>query len=165
MSVKIEKVNVFYTTQINEIHNYNVNNNRWFLDMKEETVDETMAVVNYYIKNNYPFLVVKNENKIIGYGYIERFSIDEIFKKSCVLNVVLGKDVTGLGMMKALLHELEVLGKLWGLSKGIIKVLEKDKDLINFYKNQGYNIAGKFTDVCYKKDRYLNLVVLEKDIS
>ncbi len=161
----LEKVNIFHSMQIKDIYNYNLLKNRFFLGVEEKNLDQTVAFINEYLEDlSYPFFVLKSDNNILGYGFLSRISNNKIFKNTCNIEILLSEDASGLGLKKALCDELEVVGKICGLSKFIINILENDTESIQFYKDMGYTMAGRVTDACYKRNRYMNLVILEKDI-
>ncbi|MFV0520383.1 MAG: GNAT family N-acetyltransferase [Lachnospirales bacterium] len=164
-NVFLEKVNIFHSTQINEIYNYNLSRNRFFLGVEEKNLDDTVAFINTYLDSlAYPFFVLKSQNKILGYGYLSRISTNKIFKNTCNIDVLLAEGCTGYGFKKILCDELEIAGKICGISKLIINILDKDTKSISFYRELGYNIAGRVTDACYKRNKYMSLVIMEKDI-
>lgn len=164
-NIFLEKVNIFHSMQIKDIYNYNLQKNRFFVGVEEKDVNQTVAFINEYLEDiSYPFFVLKSQNNILGYGYLSRVSKNKIFKNTCNIEVLLSQDTSGLGLKKALCDELEIAGKICGLSKFIINILENDVESIQFYKDMGYTVAGRITDACYKRNKYMNLVILEKDI-
>ncbi len=165
-SITLEKATLFHSGQLCKIYNFNISKNRYFLDVEEKTLDNTVVFINKYLDDlSYPILVAKNsKNKVLGYGYLTRFSNNKIYKNTCEIHLLLGEDVLGLGILKSLGEELEIQAKLCGISKLIVNILEKDNDSLRLYKSLDYNICGKITDACYKRNKYFNLVMLEKNI-
>ncbi len=165
-SITLEKGSLFHSGQLCKIYNFNINKNRHFLDVEEKTLDDTVIFINKYLKDvSYPILVAKdNKNNLVGYGYLTRYSTNKIYKNTCEIHLLLGENVLGLGMLKVLGEELEIQAKLCGVSKLVANIIENDKDSLHLYKTLGYNICGKITDACYKRNKYFNLVILEKDI-
>ncbi len=165
-SIVLEKPTLFHSGQLCEIYNFNINKNRHFLDVEEKTLDNTVFFINKYLDDMaYPILVAKDSyNKVVGYGYLTRYSNNKIYKNTCEIHLLLGENIVGLGILKILGEKLEVQGKLWGVSKLVVNLLENDKDSLLLYKSLGYNICGKITDACYKRNKYFNLIMLEKNI-
>ncbi len=165
-SITLEKGSLFHSGQLCKIYNFNLKKNRHFLETEETTLEDTVIFINKYLKDvPYPIVVAKNdENKLLGYGYLTAYNKNKVFKNTCEINLLTGESVFGLGMLKVLGEELEVQGKLCGITKLVANIIENDKDSLKLYKSLGYNICGKITDACYKRNKYYNLVILEKNI-
>lgn len=107
---------------------------------------------------HYPFLVIKENDKVLGYGYLSCFNERKAYDISCDLSIYLAPDVChhGLGtiLWQALLAKAQEIG-----IKNIISIITgENMASISFHQKMGFIEAGRLTAIGYKFGRYLDVV-------
>ena len=163
------------------------------LDAQEHDAEELLGIYDYYVKNtaitfeietpsvnefkeriktikkNYPYIILKDDNKIVGYAYSNVFKGREAYKYSTEVTIYLDHNLKGKGYGKILYAELEKRLRLQGIKNlyaCIASPVEIDKYLDNnseeFHNHIGYKRIGLFTKCGYKFNTWYNMIWMEK---
>lgn len=123
------------------------------------------------ISSSYPYIVLEENNKIIGYAYANTFKAREAYKYSVEISIYLDHNHIGKGYGKLLYNELEK--KLE--SKGITNIyscitysdnndLYVDNKSEKFHEHLGFKLVGKMNKCGIKFDRWYSVIWMEKII-
>ncbi|MDY5251384.1 MAG: N-acetyltransferase family protein [Erysipelotrichaceae bacterium] len=147
----------------------------------KEDYPQVLAIYNHYILNttatfekealslatfktriekicqDYPFLVLKENDKVLGYAYLSAFNEREAYDITCDLSLYLAHDqcAKGLGsiLWTHIKQEALSLGK-----KNIISLITLENEAsLAFHQKQGFKEVGRLLDVGQKFDRYLSV--------
>lgn len=154
-----------------EIYSYYVKNTAVSFEYEAPSVEEFKKRI-LLIKENYPYICLIEDNKILGYAYAFKFHPREAFKYCVELSIYLDKDSCKKGAGKKLYKELE--NRL--LKKGIrnlyacIAVPEIPDEYLDFnsrdfHEHSGFKTIGYFSKCGRKFDRWYNMIWMEKIIA
>lgn len=123
------------------------------------------------IKKNYPYIILKDDDKIVGYAYSNVFKGREAYKYSTEVTIYLDHNLKGKGYGKILYSELEKRLKEKGIKNlyaCIASPIQIDEYLNNnseeFHNHIGYKRIGLFTKCGYKFNTWYNMIWMEKII-
>lgn len=123
------------------------------------------------ITKNYPYIVLEDDNKIVGYAYSNVFKGREAYKYSSEVTIYLDKDYQKKGYGKLLYNELEKQAKEKGIKNlyaCIASPIKEDIYLNNnselFHNHLGYKKIGTFNKCGYKFNTWYNMIWMEKII-
>lgn len=124
------------------------------------------------ISAKYPYLVVEQDGRIIGYAYTSAFHVRKAYEWSAEMSIYLSDRCKGLGLGRKLYEILEDISYKQGITNlyACIGAPEKEDEYltnnsINFHDHMGYKIIGRFTRCGYKFSRWYDMVWMEKIIA
>ena len=152
------------------IYDYYVKNTAITFEIITPTVKEFKNRIKN-IKKIYPYIVLKDDNKIVGYAYSNVFKGREAYKYSTEVTIYLDHNLKGKGYGKILYNELEKRLKEKGIKNlyaCIASPNQVDKYLNNnseeFHNHMGYKRIGLFTKCGYKFNTWYDMIWMEKII-
>lgn len=117
----------------------------------------------------YPYLVIEEEGKILGYAYAGYFKMRAAYDWACELTIYLAPDARHGGLGKRLYHALEhelVRMGMCNLYACIAYPKVEDQYLTcnsaDFHRHLGFTLCGRFHDCAYKFDTWYDMVWMEK---
>ena len=133
------------------------------LEEFEERIEKTLRT--------YPYLVLKDDDRILGYAYAGPFVGRAAYGRSCEMTIYLDHDARRRGygrkLYEALEERLKDMGML-NLYACIGDPIEEDEYLTHaserFHGRLGYTKAGTFQKCGYKFGRWYNMIWMEKII-
>lgn len=124
------------------------------------------------ISAKYPYLVVEQDGRIIGYAYTSAFHVRKAYEWSAEMSIYLSDRCKGLGLGRRLYEILEDISYKQGITNlyACIGAPEKEDEYltnnsINFHDHMGYKLIGRFTRCGYKFSRWYDMVWMEKIIA
>lgn len=152
-----------YIKQCLNIYNYYISNTCFTLETVPLTYQEFSKRINEYSKHS--FLLAVQNNKVLGYAYLDQFNKRQGYYPSVDLSIYVDKDYTNKDIGSKLVDKIEEKALLKGYENIISIITSVNTNSINFhikhqFKECGYldNIARKFdTDlgVYYYKKRLI----------
>ena len=119
----------------------------------------------------YPWLVVEEAGRVMGYAYAGPFKGRPSYDWSCEITVYLDHRARGRGLGRALYGALEeALGEMGLLNLyAYVSWAEVEDDILTrdsprFHERMGYTLAGRFHRCGCKFGRWFDMVVMEKAI-
>lgn len=132
------------------IYDYNIRTqeyvNDWFAKKKSD---------------NLPVIVGELEGKTIGFGSYGKFRPHDGYKYSAEHSIYIAHGFRGLGRGGALLQELIKLAKKQGFHTLIAGIDADNEGSCKFHGRYGFVEVGRFREVGYKFDRWLDLVFMQ----
>lgn len=120
---------------------------------------------------NYPYLLAKTEDRIVGYAYASRLHERPAYDWAVEMTIYIAEDAKKMGIGKKLYQALEMILSLQGIVNlnACIAVPEKEDEYLNknsmeFHHHLGYRLIGEFYQCGYKFNRWYNMVWMEKHI-
>ncbi len=168
--INIKDVSIDDADELLKIYEYYVLNTAITFEIKVPTLEEFKErIIN--ITKNYPYLILKENNKIIGYAYANVFKGREAYKHSVELSIYLNKDFKGNGYGKILYLELEKRLKEKGIknlyaciSSPVKEDIYLNNDSEKFHEHLGFKRIGLFSLCGYKFNNWYNMIWMEKII-
>ena len=145
------------------------------LDIMNDAILNTTSIYDYGIRNNefvekwfnkkqldkMPVLVCEINNNTVAYGSYGIFRAWDAYKFSVEHSIYVHKDFRGRGTGKQLLMALIEKAKKDGYHTMIAGIDADNQNSLNFHKKLGFREVGKFNEVGFKFDRWLDLVFLQ----
>ena len=110
---------------------------------------------------NFPIIVAELENRVIGFGTYGTFREKIGYQFTVEHSVYVAENYIGNGIGKLLLAELINLAKEQNLHVMIGAIDAENKSSIAFHQKFGFKNVGNISQVAYKFDRWLDLVLMQ----
>jgi L-amino acid N-acyltransferase YncA len=162
-------------------------NNRIIIrDFVENDIEPVLGIFNYFaghsfaVYSEYPItiahfkkmldqvrtaLVIQEEEKIIGFGYISNFKPFPNFNSTGLLTYFILPEYTGQGIGTTLFTELLSKGKQIGITNYLAHISSKNKQSIQFHKKLGFEEVGLFKNVATKFNEPFDMVWVQKQFN
>jgi phosphinothricin acetyltransferase len=158
--------------------NKNVNG---IFDVVENDVQEILNIYNYYIKNTiitfeeieislevmksrvnqiaekFPYLVYKENNVVLGFAYISPWKERSAYRYSVESTIYLNNNCVGKGIGTKLYSELINQVKKSELHSVIGGISLPNDASIKLHEKLGFNYLGKFSEVGYKFNNWIDV--------
>lgn len=121
-------------------------------------------VNNWFVKkqsDNMPVLVCEDEGKTIGFGSYGIFRAWDAYKYSAEHSIYIANGYRGRGMGGKLLERLIDLAKQQGFHTLIAGIDADNTGSCEFHSKYGFVEVGRFREVGYKFDKWLDLVFMQ----
>lgn len=132
------------------------------------SVDEFTGRIRNILKG-YPYIVIEEDGKIIGYAYASAFKTREAYKYSVETTIYMDRGSRGKGYGRILYTELENRLRNQGILNAnacIAYAREDNTNLDNtsmhFHEKLGYSLAGRFHNCGYKFGQFYDMIWMEK---
>lgn len=119
----------------------------------------------------YPYLVIEDKEKILGYAYAGAFAERAAYDWSCELSIYLDKEARRHGLGRQLYEAIEAELKRMGILNlyACIASTEKEDEFLTrdsekFHSRLGFRKAGTFHKCGYKFGRWYDMIWMEKII-
>lgn len=153
-----------------EIYNYYVQNTAITFEYDTPSLEEFSSRMGNIMKR-YPYLVIENEGRIIGYAYAGVFKARAAYDWSCETTIYIDRNERKSGMGRMLYEALEEKLKARGILNlyACIGYPEIDdeyltKNSADFHEHLGYTKVGEFHKCGYKFGRWYDMIWMEKII-
>lgn len=113
---------------------------------------------------NYPYLVAKIEDKIVGYAYTSSFKSRSAYIWAVETSIYVDKDYHGMKIGKLLYEELEKISKKQNILNMNACISMPDMGSVSFHKKMGYKQVAFFHQCGYKLNRWYDMIWMEKMI-
>ena len=154
-----------------KIYSYYVENTAITFEYDVPSVEEFSDRISNTLKK-YPYLVLEEEGKILGYTYARKFKSRAAYDRAVETTIYMDKNLKHKGMGKKLYKALEQalkLQKITNLYACIAYPKEEDeyltKNSVDYHQHLGYRMVGEFYNCGYKFGRWYNMVWMEKIIA
>ena len=122
-------------------------------------------------KGKYPFLVLADEDEVVGYAYLSPFKERDAYNWSAETSIYLRLNQRGKGLGSMLLHALEGEAKkmnLLSLDACIAIPRGKTEHLtdqsMKFHEKRGYRTVAHFPSSGYKFGEWFDMIWMEKEL-
>lgn len=123
------------------------------------------------VLKRYPYLVLEDEDKIMGYTYASPLNSRQAYGWSCEISIYLDPSYTKKGYGRQLYQQMEMILKEMGILNiyACIAFPENEdeylsKNSVEFHHHFGYQEAGVFHYCGYKSNRWYHIMWMEKFI-
>ena len=132
------------------------------------TVEEFAARISGTLEE-FPYLVVEDDGRVLGYAYAGRLKARRAFDWAVETSIYLAGDARGRGIGRALHDALaDELARMGVTNLYALVAATEDEDdphlddgSIRFHEHMGYREAGRLLRCGYKFDRWYDLVFME----
>ncbi len=161
MNISIKQATVNDMSEVLEIVNHEIINTTAIWDYDVRTLDQQIAVFEEKKEKEFPFIVAKIDDKLVGYGTYGTFRYKIGYQFTVEHSVYVHKDHHGNGIGKLLLAELISLAKAQKMHTMIGVIDSENTNSISFHEKFGFKTVGFIKESGYKFDRWLNSVFMQ----
>lgn len=161
--MKIRLVKPSDCKQILEIYHQYINTEITFEDELPSENDFLKRIEE--INEFYPYLILEEKEKIIGYAYAHRLRERAAYQWIAELSIYFDKNSTSKGYGKILYEKLLQCLKLQGIKTVYGCVTMPNEKSENLHEKLGFKNVGRFTKAGYKNGKWLDIVWFEKNLS
>lgn len=147
--------------EILEIINYEIENSTVVYDYTKRSLEKQLQWFAAKKESGMPVLVVEKENKILGFGTFGIYRPWDAYKFSVEHSIYVSNSSREIGVGKALMEELIFLAKKEGYHTMIAGIDAENKGSYLFHEKFGFKEVGRFNEVGYKFDRWLDLIFMQ----
>lgn len=147
----------------------------FILDIMNDAILNTTSIYDYNVRttefietwfrqkktDQLPVLVYEDNGNTVAYGSYGIFRAWEAYKFSVEHSIYVNKDFQGKGIGKQLLMALIEKAKKDGYHTMIAGIDASNESSCAFHQKLGFIEVGKFREVGYKFDRWLDLVFMQ----
>ena len=158
-------------------------------DLIENDIIELTDIYNYYIENTnttfeevklsydafkrrcedimkiYPFLVYEEQGEVLGFAYLDKFSIRPSYRFTASLSIYVKKTELRKGIGEILYKRLEAKAINMGI-RNIVAIISSDNnESLNFHSKMEFRVDGVFRNFGYKFGEWLGVYYMTKSIN
>lgn len=133
-----------------------------------ETVLPSVAEFEQRIENTlsfYPYIVLEDNNTILGYAYAHRFRERKAYDYDVELSIYMAKNACGKGLGKKLYIKLFDLLKEMGVRNLCSCITTPNPKSEGLHEALGFRFVGEFKNSGYKNGKWLSVVWYEMAIN
>lgn len=167
-TVEIREVSLDDAERLLEIYSYYVLHTAISFEISVPSLEEFRERIKN-ITQKYPYLVVVEDGKIMGYAYGQTFINRSAYDHCAELTIYLDKDAKKKGYGRMLYEELEKRLFAMGITNfyacigdPIVEDEYLNRNSEEFHSHMGFAKNGVFHKSGYKFDRYYNMIWMEK---
>ncbi len=151
--------------QITQIYNYYVKNSTATFDWDELGFDDMQGRVDKILQKNLPFLVLEQNNMILGYAYAAPFRERKGWSWAVEDSIYLHHNHGGKGYGQKLLGALIEICSQQDI-RVMIAVISAKKNTasLKLHQKMGFDKVGIFSDIGYKQGEWQDIVIMQKKI-
>tara|TARA_Y100001970_G_scaffold293501_1_gene440790 strand:- start:4455 stop:5108 length:654 start_codon:yes stop_codon:yes gene_type:complete len=150
--------------QVLKIYNFYINNG--FGNFEEEALSLKHFLILYedILKMNLPFLVAEQNQKIIGFTYLNWFRKKSGYRFAFENSIYVDNNFSGKGIGSELLQTLLTESEKNSKIKTIIAVISSynSNASIQIHKKNGFSMIGTLKKVGIKKEKWLDAIYMQK---
>lgn len=162
MSITIATATTEDLEAILAIVNYEIAHTTAIYDEIARSMEQQKAIFFDKQKNNFPLLVAKENNKVIGFATYGTFRPKSAYRFTVEHSVYVKHNNHGKGIGKKLLLELMQQAKSQNIHTMIGVIDAENKNSILFHEKMGFKIVGRLDETGFKFGRWLHSIILQR---
>lgn len=145
------------------IYNYYILNSTFTLEEEPLSLDAFCARFEK-IKEKYPYIVLKEGEKVLGYAYLSFFNERSGYRETVDLSIYIDKDYQKEGFGSLLLEKIEEEAKKRGFHNIISIVTGENAPSAHFHEKHGFHLEGRLQGIAKKFGRTLDVFYFRKGL-
>lgn len=113
----------------------------------------------------YPWIVYEEDDKILGYAYLNVFNPRKAYVWTCDLSIYVDKDYHHTGVGSKLYEVIEGYAKKQGFHNIISIITASNEKSLGFHQKHGFKPYCTFERVAYKFNKWVNVSYFMKKIN
>lgn len=159
----IRKVKEDDAQAIATLYNYYVINSDWTFETKEVSAETMLGRIKECLEN-YNWLVLENENQLIGFAYYRKFRKNIAYNHTVETAIYLSHDKLGKGYGKTLYEAMINDAKQSGIRELIGGVLLPNLGSVKLHEVLGFRKVAHFEKVGKRNDKYIDVAFWQKSL-
>jgi len=150
---------------ITEIYGESVLNGLGSFEIKPPDLLEMTARRNTILEQQLPYIVAEKEGRVVGYAYAGLYRPRPAYRHSVENSVYVSDEAQGLGIGRALLSQL-IDECRTAQKKQMVAVIgdSGNRSSIALHRAHGFRHVGILEAVGYKHDRWVDTVIMQKNL-
>lgn len=160
-----------------------------FEEIREEHIDEVLAIYTHYVQNTsitfhmcalskaqmrdmlifdnprYKTYVIKTDGVIAGYVSLHQYKTREAYRDTAEVTVYLKPELTGKGLGNTAVRFIENFAVAQNMHVLIASICGENRKSIALFENNGYQKCGHYKEVGRKFGQLLDVVSYQKILS
>lgn len=162
--MEIVQATVADCATITEIYNHAVLHTDAIWNEKTVDVANRIAWLEQHQQENFPVLVAREQNCVVGYATFGHWRAFEGFRYSVEHSVYVAPTAQGRGIGRRLLEQLIVEAAALGKHVMIAGIESQNKASIALHQHLGFVITGQMPQVGVKFGRWLDLTFMQRQL-
>lgn len=142
--------------QILDIYNWYIENTVITFEEEPLSLDEFTNRVHNICKK-YPFIVLEEDNKVIGYAYLDVFNFRKAYRYTADLSIYLNQEARGKGYGSMLMEEIISISKEKGYVNLMSLITEDNVASEKIHSKYGFEKKAFFPQLGYKFNKWLGV--------
>ena len=160
--MKIRTIEINDYSDVTDIYNYYIkNSNAAFL---ERNIDVKFVESLYDSTLANSFLVLDNEEQVVGFALLKEFLPIENFSRTASITYFISPKYTRCGFGSLFIDELTKYANEHDIDNFIAAISSDNIQSINFHKKKGFQLCGTFNNVGFKSNNNFSIVYMQKYI-
>lgn len=144
---------------IQRIYRHYVENTAISFEYEAPSINEMEKRIAHY-QENYPYLVLEDKGRIVGYAYGSRYRERRAYDFTAEVSVYIDKDEIGKGYGKTLAMELLEQLRQKGIFTAIAILTSGNERSLRMFLSLGFKFAGTLENVGYKSGKWRSITEL-----
>lgn len=113
----------------------------------------------------YPYLVLEENDEIIGYAYASTYNKRTAYNWACEISIYIRQDNQSRGAGTLLYLTLEDILKQQHIATIVSCITEGNQKSEIFHQKHGFKIVASFNNIGYKFDKWHDVIWMQKDLT
>ncbi|OFX42739.1 MAG: GNAT family N-acetyltransferase [Bacteroidetes bacterium GWA2_30_7] len=163
MNIKLVDIKENDFEAIKEIYDYYILNTTNTFNINSITIDElkSSVLINH---DKYKSYLIKANDIVCGYCYLSQFRKKQAYDSTAEVTIYLHNKFSGNGIGFKAVSLLEKIAKDVGIKILMAYITAENTNSIKLFKKLNYELCGNFKNVGYKFNKYLDVLVFEKEL-
>ncbi|MDG1333427.1 MAG: GNAT family N-acetyltransferase [Crocinitomicaceae bacterium] len=148
-----------------DIFNYEIVNTEYVYIYEPWNLEYALGWFQEIQQNNFPFLVIEDDNEIMGYAYYSKFREREAYDTTVEYSVYIHRYHRKKGLARKLVLELIERAKEQGYHVMVGGLDASNVASYNFHKRLGFTEAAHFKSIARKNGKWLDLIFFQLMLS
>jgi len=145
------------TAKIAEIYNYYITQTSITFEKEPVSADEIYSRISDVLNSSLPWLVVENDDGLVGYAYATKWRARPAYKHSVETTVYLSKDHSGKGFGKLIYSNLIAQLTSTGFHTAIGGIALPNEASVRLHETLGFKKVAHFQEVGYKFEKWIDV--------
>lgn len=149
--------------QVLDIYNWYIENTTITFEIDKLNIDEFTVRIEQ-IKKEYPYLVIKDDDKVLGYGYLSHFNPRKAYDITADLSIYIDHQLTHQHLGQMIFDELVNEAKKQNITNIISIITSENTNSIKFHEKNGFIKRANLEKVGIKFNRVLDVSFYQKSL-
>ena len=142
------------------IYNWAVTNTTATLDEELKTLDNYKEFLSSFTR--LPLIVSLSGEQVSGWACLKQYSDRSAYNTTVELSVYVDPSFHGQGIATKLMEEVILRAKALGLHSILSRITTETASCIHLHRKFGFTDVGVMTEVGFKFDKYVDVLIMQK---